>query len=66
MHDLDQALKDLKKNKSSDSLGHINELYKPEACNITSIFKNKGSKADFNNRGIFSVIIFRSILERLI
>ena len=95
INDLDQALKDLKKNKSSDSLGHINELYKPdvigsdlklallklmnkikeqqifphalEACNITSIFKNKGSKADLNNyRGIFRVMIFRSILERLI
>ena len=95
LNDLEEALKDLKKNKASDALGHINELYKPqvagsdlklallklmnnikqqqifphalEACNITSIFKNKGSKTDFDNyRGIFRVIILRSILERLI
>ena len=95
LNDLKEALKDLKKNKASDALGHINELYKPqvagsdlklallklmnnikqqqifphalEACNITSIFKNKGSKTDFDNyRGIFRVIILRSILERLI
>ena len=38
-----------------------------EACNVTSIFKNKGSKSEFNKyRGIFRVLIFRSILEKLI
>ena len=38
-----------------------------EACNITSIFKNKGSKSDFDKyRGIFWVLVFRSILEKLI
>ena len=35
-------------------------------CNITSIYK-KGKRSDFNNyRGIFRVVIFRSILDRLI
>ena len=35
-------------------------------CNITSIFK-KGKRSNFNNyRGIFRVIIFRSILDRLV
>ena len=38
-----------------------------EACNITSIFKNKGDKSEFTNyRGIFRVVVFRGILERLI
>ena len=38
-----------------------------ELCNITSIFKKKGSKHDYNNyRGVFRVLIFRTILERLI
>ena len=38
-----------------------------EDCNISSIFKNKGSRNDFNSyRGIFRVPIFRSILDRLI
>ena len=41
----------------------------PEAfrlCNITSIFK-KGKRNDFNNyRGVFRVMVFRSILDRLI
>ena len=95
LQDLEEALKNLKKDKASDALGYINELFRPEtlgsdlklallnllnkikqeqifphaleACNITSIFKNKGSKADLNNyRGIFRVMIFRLILERLI
>ena len=36
-------------------------------CNITSIFKNKGSKKDLNNhRGVFRVTVFRNILDRLI
>ena len=36
-------------------------------CNITSLYKHKGSKNDFNNyRGIFRVAILRSILDKLI
>ena len=42
----------------------------PEAlqpCNITSIYKHKGSHKDFNNyRGVFRVTVFRRILDRLI
>ena len=35
-------------------------------CNISSIFK-KGKRSEFTNyRGIFRVIIFRSILDRLV
>ena len=38
-----------------------------ESCNITSIFKNKGNKSEFTNyRGIFGVVVFRGVLERLI
>ena len=38
-----------------------------EACNVSSIFKNKGSKSDFDKyRGIFRVPVFWSILEKLI
>ena len=38
-----------------------------ELCNISSIWKRKGSKNSFENyRGIFRVTIFRSILDRLI
>ena len=37
-----------------------------EQCNITSIYKNKGSHKDFNNyRGVFRVTVLRSILDRL-
>ena len=37
-----------------------------EACNITSLYKNKGSRKDFMNyRGVFRVTVFRSILDRL-
>ena len=36
-------------------------------CNITSLYKNKGSRKDFSNyRGIFRVTILRSILDKLI
>ena len=36
-------------------------------CNITSLYKNKGSKKDFENyRGIFRVVILRSIMDKLI
>ena len=38
-----------------------------ELCNITSIYKIKGDKNNLNNyRGVFRVLIFRAILERLI
>ena len=36
-------------------------------CNISSIWKLKGSRSDFDNyRGVFRVTIFRSILDKLI
>ena len=36
-------------------------------CNITSLYKNKGSKKDFENyRGIFRVVTLRSIMDKLI
>ena len=38
-----------------------------EVCNITSLYKYRGSNKDFNNyRGIFRVTVLRSILDRLI
>ena len=38
-----------------------------ELCNISSIWKKKGSRNSFDSyRGIFRVTIFRSILEKLI
>ena len=38
-----------------------------EYCNITSLYKHKGSHKEFNNyRGVFRVTVFRSILDRLI
>ena len=38
-----------------------------ELCNISSLWKRKGNRNDFENyRGIFRVTIFRSILDRLI
>ena len=38
-----------------------------ELTNITSIYKNKGSKLDLNNdRGIFTVTCLRSIIDKLI
>ena len=46
-----------------------NQKY-PEAlqyCNITSIYKHKGSHKEMNNyRGVFRVCVLRSILDRLI
>ena len=37
------------------------------SCNITSLYKNKGSKKDYNNyRGIFRVTVIRSIIDKLI
>ena len=36
-------------------------------CNITSLYKNKGSQKDYNNyRGIFRVTAIRSIIDKLI
>ena len=95
MDDLVEVLRQLKRNKSRDPLGLLNDLFKPEVagsdlkiavlklmnrikaeqcfpeclelCNISSIFKNKGSRNLLNNyRGIFRVTVFRNILERLI
>ena len=41
------------------------DAFKP--CNITSIYKHKGSHKDMNNyRGVFRVSVLRSILDRLI
>ena len=38
-----------------------------ELCNVTSIYKHKGSHKDMNNyRGVFRVSVLRSILDRLI
>jgi hypothetical protein len=38
-----------------------------DLCNISSIYKRKGSKHEFTQyRGIFRVLVFRSILEKLI
>ena len=93
--DLDKVLNSLKKNKSRDPHGLINDLFMPsvigsdlkasvlklyngirEEChipefvqwaNITSLYKGKGEKLDLDNeRGIFIVTLFRSILMRLI
>ena len=90
MDDLDQAVKDLDRDKARDALGHANELFKdevagtdlklatlrfmnhmkknheyPEAlnqCNITSIYKQKGSHKSFENyRGVFRVTVLRII-----
>ena len=94
-NDLERVLKGLKKNKSRDPHGLINELFKPgvigsdltesllslfngikdnchipefiQWANITSIYKGKGGKLSLENeRGIFIVTVFRSILMRLI
>ena len=52
-------------------MNHIKKEQKfPEllqSCNITSLYKNKGSRKDFMNyRGVFRVSLFRSILDRLL
>ena len=95
IRDLDRVVKDLKKNKTRDPHGHINEIFKPNImghdmkvalldllnqikcekivpkmflhANISSIYKNKGSRQSFDNeRGIFVVSIMRMILDSLI
>ena len=52
-------------------MNHIkNTQVYPEAmeyCNITSLYKHKGSHKDFSNyRGVFRVTVLRSVLDRLI
>ena len=52
-------------------MNHIKKNHEyPEVlnpCNITSIYKQKGSHTDFENyRGVFRVTVLRSILDRLI
>ena len=93
--DLNTVLSSLKKNKSRDPHGLINELFKPgvigsdlkksllsffnkikENCslpefiqwaNVTSLYKGKGDRLELQNeRGIFIVSVFRSILMKLI
>lgn len=76
-------IKELKKKKSRGPYGYSNELTKLmnniyikkqqkfpiclNFCNISSLFKNKGSKKDLNNhRGVFHVTVFRNILDKLI
>ena len=95
IEDLEAVLKFLKKNKSKDPFGYVNEIFDVEVagddlklamlilmnrikteqvypkvlelCDITPIFKLKGSRNEFTNyRGIFRVSVFRSILDRLI
>ena len=90
-----KAIKSLKKNKTKDPNGIINELFMngcagedlenalvkliagvkethhfPEYMlreNITTIYKNKGSRFDMNNeRGIFLITTFKKVLEKLI
>ena len=92
---LNKVLSSLKKNKSRDPHGLINDLFKPgvigsdlkvsllklfneikdkiqipefiQWANITSLYKGKGEKLDLNNeRGIFIVSVFRSMLMKLI
>ena len=41
------------------------DIFKP--LNITSLYKRKGEKSDFDNdRGIFNVVKIRSILDKLV
>ena len=93
--ELRKALKSLKKNKTQDPNGMINELFMENCAgedlikalvflmdgikehfhfpeyllreNITTIFKNKGSRMDMNNdRGIFLLTTLKKILDKLI
>ena len=92
---LRNTLKSLKKNKSRDPNGLINEVFservmgkdleyavlqfingvkreffiphKLQMANITTIYKKKGSKNNLeNDRGIFSLSVFRKIIDRLV
>ena len=95
LKDLRFVLRSLKKNKSRDPHGLINELFRPENigsdmeisilhllnkikqnftipdfmqfANIISIYKGKKSRCSLeNDRGIFIINIFRSILMKII
>ena len=95
LKDLRFVLRSLKKNKSRDPHGLINELFRPENigsdmevsilnllnkikqnltipdfmqfANIVSIYKGKKSRCSLeNDRGIFIINIFRSILMKII
>ena len=51
-------------NKIKDNQEYPKSL---ELCIITSIYKRKGDRNNLNNyRGVFRVLVFRAILERLI
>ena len=92
---LRKALKSLRKNKTSDPNGMINELFMEDCAgedledallsllngikeyflfpeyllreNITTLYKNKGSRLDMNNdRGIFILTALKKILDKLI
>ena len=92
---LERAISSLKKNKSRDPNGMVNEVFMEgtigtdlklallslfneikrnqhipdfmKLSNITSLYKNKGSRADLDNdRGIFILTILRKILDKLI
>ena len=92
---LRNTLKSLKKNKSRDPNGLINEVFservmgkdleyavlqfingikreffiphKLQMANITTIYKKKGSKNNLeNDHGIFSLSVFRKIIDRLV
>ena len=95
LKDLEEVLKDLKKNKSRDPNDFVNEIFKQNVAgtnlkasmltmfnkmknenyipdfirkaDITTIYKGKGEKYDLkNDRGVFIVSIFRTILMKLI
>ena len=94
MKHLDAALKELKKDKSRDPNGWINDLFQEgvagndlktsmltmfnkirsekyfpsfiRKADITSLYKGKGEKCNLNNdRGIFIVSIFRSLIMKM-
>ena len=95
MKDLDAVLKDLKRDKSRDPNGWINEIFQEgiagknlkksllilfnkmklenyfpdftRLADVTTIYKGKGEKSNLtNDRGIFIVSIFRSLVMKLI
>ena len=95
MKHLEAAMKELKKGKSRDPNGWLNDLFKDgvagknlkismlklfnkiksenffpafmRRADVTTIYKGKGERSDLNNdRGIFIVSVFRSLLMKLI
>ena len=95
MENLSSVLLKLKKDKSRDPHGLVNELFKPgvagvdfqksflnmankikteifipkfmQFANIVSLYKGKGEKMDLqNDRGIFIINIFRSIIMKMV